>query len=85
MDLLKMKNSLELALIQDFLIDYFDNDKSGYISIQEIESKFLQSSKNKSDTTKRELKKLFDKIDVNNDGQISFEEFSSMIKDIINT
>ena len=82
-----MKNSLELALIQDFLIafDYFDNDKSGYISIQEIESKFLQSSKNKSDTTKRELKKLFDRIDVNNDGQISFEEFSSMIKDIINT
>ena len=29
--------------------------------------------------------KLFDRIDVNNDGQISFEEFSSMIKDIINT
>lgn len=68
-----------------FAFDYFDNDKSGYISIQEIEKKFLQSSKNKSDITKRELKKLFDRIDVNNDGQISFEEFSSMIKNIINT
>jgi calcium-dependent protein kinase len=68
-----------------FAFDYFDNDNSGYISIQEIEKKFLQSSKNKSDTTKRELKKLFDKIDINKDGQISFEEFSSMIKDIINT
>jgi calcium-dependent protein kinase len=68
-----------------FAFDYFDNDKSGYISIQEIEKKFLQSSKNKSDITKRELKKLFNKIDINNDGQISFEEFSSMIKDIINT
>ena len=68
-----------------FAFDYFDNDKSGFISINEIEKKFLLSSKNKSDITKRELKKLFDKIDVNHDGEISFEEFSDMIRNIINT
>ena len=67
-----------------FAFDYFDIDKSGDISIDEIESKFFQSSKNKNKNSKNELKKLFDKIDINHDGKISFEEFSMMIKNIIN-
>ena len=68
-----------------FAFDYFDTDRSGTISIEEIESKFYLNAKNKNDNTKRELKKLFDTIDINHDGQISFEEFSLMIKDIMNT
>lgn len=68
-----------------FAFDYFDNDRSGTISIEEIEAKFYQNAKNKNEKTKKELKKLFDKIDINHDGQLSFEEFSLMIKDIINT
>ena len=54
------------------------------ISIQEIEEKFYQNSKNKTAKTKRLIKTLFKKIDINHDGQISFEEFSIMIRNIIN-
>ena len=68
-----------------FAFDYFDTDRSGSISIEEIESKFYLNAKNKNENTKKELKKLFDTIDINHDGQISFEEFSIMIKDIMNT
>ena len=68
-----------------FAFDYFDNDRSGAISIEEIEAKFYQSAKNKNLKTKRELKQLFDKIDINHDGEISYDEFTLMIKDIINT
>ena len=62
--------------------DYFDTDRSGSISINEIESKFYQNSKNKNEKTKRLIKNLFDEIDKDQDGEISFIEFSSMIKDI---
>ena len=67
-----------------FAFDYFDTDRSHTISIDEIEAKFLQAIKNQNSNTKKELKKLFDKIDLNHDGQISFEEFSIMIKGVIN-
>ena len=68
-----------------FAFDYFDTDRSYTISIDEIEAKFLQTIKNQNSKTKKELKKLFDKIDLNHDGQISFEEFTLMIKGVINT
>ena len=77
--LFKSKNYIKYAF------DYFDSERSGTISIEEIEAKFYQSAKNKNQNTKKELKALFDKIDINHDGQISFDEFSLMIKDIINT
>ena len=64
--------------------NYFDTDRSGMISIQEIEEKFYQNSKNKTAKTKRLIKTLFDKIDINHDGQISFKEFLIMIRNIIN-
>ena len=63
-----------------FAFDYFDNDKNGSISINEIELKFFQSAKNKNENTKMELRKMFDQIDINKDGEISYEEFSKMIK-----
>ena len=64
--------------------NYFDLDGDGRISIAEVESKFYQTSKNKNENTKLIIKKSFDQIDVNRDGFISFEEFSSMFKGIIN-
>ena len=67
-----------------YAFDYFDTDRSGSISIPEIESKFFQNSKNKNQKTKRLIKNLFDEIDLNRDGEISYEEFSSMIRNIIN-
>ena len=68
-----------------YAFDYFDTDRSGTISIEEIENKFYQNAKNKSINTKMQLKKLFDNIDINKDGQISFDEFTFMIKNVMNT
>ena len=63
--------------------NYFDNDKNGSISIAEVEEKFFQNSKNKNENTRMQLRQMFNQIDINNDGEISFEEFSAMIKGII--
>jgi calcium-dependent protein kinase len=63
--------------------NYFDNDKNGSISISEVEEKFFQNSKNKNENTRMQLRQMFNQIDINNDGEISFEEFSAMIKGII--
>ena len=68
-----------------FAFNYFDNDKDGTISIQEIENKFYQNLKNQNDENRRKLRVMFDQIDINKDGLISFEEFSNMIKGIIST
>ena len=68
-----------------FAFNYFDNDKDGTISIQEIENKFYQNLKNQNDENRRKLRVMFDQIDINKDGFISFEEFSNMIKGIIST
>ena len=68
-----------------FAFNYFDNDKDGTISIQEIENKFYQNLKNQNDENRRKLRVMFDQIDTNKDGFISFEEFSNMIKGIIST
>ena len=46
---------------------------------------FYQSEESKNNAKAREqLKKSFDEIDVNKDGELSFDEFVSMIKNIIN-
>ena len=65
--------------------NYFDLDGDGNISVSEVEAKFYQSSKNKNQKTAAELKKMFEQIDINKDGFISFEEFSYMIKGLISS
>ena len=62
--------------------NYFDKDNDGSISIPEIEEKFFQSSK-QTPNTKTKLQKMFSQIDINNDGFISFEEFSYIVKGVI--
>ena len=64
--------------------DYFDENGDGFISVEQVEKKFLQSSKNKSSVAKKELKNLFKSIDEDQDGYISFQEFSWMMRKIIN-
>ena len=64
--------------------NYFDKEGDGSISLTEIEEKFFKSSKQTSDT-KAKLQAMFNEIDINKDGFISFEEFSYMVRDIIST
>ena len=68
----------------DFAFNYFDEDRSGFISIEELQKKFLQSAKNQSNKAKKELKNFFKSIDGDGDGYISSEEFTMMMKNIIN-
>ena len=62
--------------------DYFDKNKKGAISLEDLESKFFQHSKPNPDD-KVKLQNMFNQIDSNGDGLISFEDFSYMIKGII--
>jgi calcium-dependent protein kinase len=77
-----------LFIQQNYLkaaFNYFDEDKNGDICVSEIEKKFYQSSKNKNETTKMQLRQMFNQIDVNKDGIISFDEFCAMIRGIISS
>ena len=62
--------------------DYFDKNSDGNVSINEMEEIFGQNS-NLGSQAKMKLQNLFNQIDINKDGFISFDEFSSVIKSII--
>ena len=54
--------------------NYLDSDHSGYITIEEVKA-FLDGSEETGD----EIKKIFDEVDVNGDGEISKKEFVSLL------
>ena len=62
-----------------FAFRYFDKDNSGEITFDEIESLFSQSI---SDKTKihETLMAIIKEVDLNSDGNISFDEFSKVMK-----
>ena len=66
-----------------FAFNYFDRDSSGDITFEEIKKRFSQNSNYNSEKMDSELKDIFDKIDINNDGSISFFEFCKMMKNIM--
>ena len=66
-----------------FAFNYFDRDSSGDITFEEIKKRFLQNSKNTNSKVDQELKQIFDSIDINRDGSISFSEFCKMMKNIM--
>ena len=59
--------------------NYFDKNRDGKISITEMEEKFFQKSA-QNPNAKKKLQNMFNEIDTNHDGFISFEEFSSLMK-----
>jgi calcium-dependent protein kinase len=66
-----------------FAFRYFDRDGSGEITPDEIKSVFFQNNIQSDSNIDRKLKKIFGEVDVNNDGKISFEEFSHVMKSIL--
>ena len=66
-----------------FAFNYFDRDASGDITYEEIRKRFTQNSKNTISKVDEELKEIFDSIDINKDGSISFGEFCKMMKNIM--
>ena len=66
-----------------FAFNYFDRDSSGDITFEEIKKRFIQNSKNTNPKVDKELKEIFDSIDINGDGSISFGEFCKMMKNIM--
>jgi calcium-dependent protein kinase len=68
-----------------FAFDYFDRDKNGEISYNEIKQLFYQNDNNKHNSQlQKQLMKNFQEIDINGDGVLSFGEFVKMSKKIIN-
>ena len=66
-----------------FAFNYFDRDASGDITFEEIKKRFSQNVNYNSEKMDNELRLIFDKIDINNDGSISFFEFCKMMKNIM--
>ena len=66
-----------------FVFNYFDRDSSGDISFEEIQRRFSQNSNYNSKNKDTELREIFDKIDINKGGSISFYEFCKMMKNIM--
>ena len=66
-----------------FAFNYFDRDSSGDITFEEIKKRFIQNTKNTNPKVDKELKEIFDSIDINGDGSISFGEFCKMMKNIM--
>ena len=65
-----------------FAFYFFDKNHNGSISISEIIGKFSENSK-LSSKSKEQLLNMFNQIDSNKDGYISFDEFSSFIRGTI--
>ena len=67
-----------------FAFNFFDVDKSGTITIEKISALFKEdNSKNEKEATE-ELKNIIKSIDKNDDGEINFEEFSQLMKSLLN-
>jgi calcium-dependent protein kinase len=67
-----------------FAFSYFDKDGSGDISFKEVKERFMQNQENlNNELIEKLLKENFDKIDINKDGTLSFDEFCHMMKNII--
>ncbi|MCH89558.1 calcium-dependent protein kinase 3-like, partial [Trifolium medium] len=56
--------------------EYFDNDKSGYITMEELESALTKYNMGDEKT----IKEIIAEVDSDNDGRINYEEFVAMMR-----
>ena len=62
---------------------FFDKDNSGEITFDEIEKMFKEVINDGETDVHQALKKIMDDIDINIDGKITVEEFTSFLKQLI--
>jgi calcium-dependent protein kinase len=65
-----------------FAFDFYDKDKNGFITLDELNEVF--NKENGNEFSKDEFKKIIDEVDLNKDGFIDFEEFKIMMNKILN-
>ena len=65
-----------------FAFNFFDQDKSGLITVEDITELFKNSSDPNKDVSE-ELKKIMNTLDKDENGKIDFEEFSKFMKTIL--
>ncbi len=65
-----------------FAFNFFDQDKSGLITIEEIMHIFKDNS-DKNKETLNEFKKIMNSLDKDSDGKINLEEFSKFMKSLL--
>lgn len=68
--------------ILKFAFRFFDKDGSGEITPDEIKNVFFSNLDNDS-VVDRQLKKIFNEVDFNDDGKISFDEFAYVMRKIL--
>ena len=77
------KDSFLQENVLRFAFRYFDKDNSGEISYDEIQEVFEESVADKT-KVQQSLKKIISEVDTNGDGIISFEEFSAIMRKMLN-
>jgi len=67
-----------------FAFQYFDKDGSGEITSEEIKKVFFSTNtKINPEVVDNQMKLIIQEVDQNSDGKISFQEFSTMMKNIL--
>ncbi|CAL5356223.1 unnamed protein product [Camellia sinensis] len=56
--------------------EYFDEDKSGYITMEELE----HALKKYNTGDKKTIKEIIAEVDIDNDGRINYDEFVAMMR-----
>ncbi|XP_074575726.1 calcium-dependent protein kinase 1-like [Curcuma longa] len=56
---------------------YFDKDKSGYITVEELEQALMDYNMGDQQT----IKEIIAEVDINHDGRINYEEFVTMMRE----
>lgn len=85
-----VRAAIDKKLIQNddvlkFAFSYFDLNKNGEISFDEIKKVFDQDECNRNDPEiQKQLYDTFQQFDVNKNGNISFDEFRNMMQKILN-
>ena len=60
----------------------FDSDNSGKIDAREVKS-LLEGDEFKDQVSRDQIDKIISEVDVNGDGEIDFEEFLNMMRNIV--